>query len=67
MQEACTEDLRLYPLTDVTDFLDLVNSRKKEAADRIKGIFLARSDSLSKTSAKSSTISTLACTTTRLT
>jgi PIN domain len=46
MQDACTEDLRLYPLTDVTDFLDLVNSRKQEAADRIKGIFRARADSL---------------------
>jgi len=46
MRDACTADLRLHSLTDVTDFLDLVNSRKEEAAEHIKAIFRSRADSL---------------------
>jgi PIN domain len=46
MSDACTPDLKLYPLTDVPDFLDIVNSRKKEASDHIKALFRSRADSL---------------------
>jgi hypothetical protein len=42
MRAACTEDRRLYALADVTDFLDLVNSRRAVAADLIRAIFHAR-------------------------
>lgn len=46
MSDACTPELNLYPLTDVPDFLNIVNSRKKEASDHIKALFRSREDSL---------------------
>jgi hypothetical protein len=47
MQDGCTPEAGLYPLRDITDFLDLANEHEDVAADRIKAIFRSRAASLS--------------------
>jgi hypothetical protein len=46
LAEACTDSRTLHALNDITDFLSLVNSRKKKAAEEITATFRARADSL---------------------
>jgi hypothetical protein len=48
MAAACTEGTGLYHLTDITDFLDLANSREEVVADRLKAIFRSRAGSLTE-------------------
>jgi hypothetical protein len=46
MREACSPDMELYALSDVTDFLDLANRHEDVAADRITRIFRSNGEAL---------------------